>query len=468
MHISNNIFRGDIPLVQLNLRNCMLTRLDARQFANLQQLSDINLERNQLQLADVRNLEVPGLRVLRISENDFSAVADNVFDRFPSLQTLAMERCGIHTLAETVFARNINLVRVDLAHNQLRSINRNTFSGLNVFKELRLDHNLLTEFPPIALYNTSTLESLSLADNALTSVDFFKLHGLPYLRQLRLAGNAIGSLSGFNAVNLTQLDSVDLSRNALLALPGNFLQHAITLQRLDLAHNRFRQIPSLALSDGSLPRLGWLNFTANPLDRIYGTSHEHYGMLREIHISRTNLTLLTSKDFEAFTALQHLYLVQNRIMRISPGAFVPLRHLLTLDVSENELELLPRERLQGLHTLRLLNVSHNNLRELEPFTDDIAGLQVLDISFNQLHRLGGAYFRPLVQLRELRLQGNRIVMVSSDAFRPLRALAVLDLRRNYFEAMPLGALRVVETHIRRMLIEGECGGVGFVCIVWEK
>ncbi|KAG4072974.1 hypothetical protein HA402_006654 [Bradysia odoriphaga] len=451
--LNSGIFQHDLPIVMLNMKNCSLSKIDAGTFRALNNLNDINMENNRLTLADIKQLDIPSLRTLRISNNNFSTFIENVFDKLPSLQTLIMENCSIQYLDENVFRKNINLVKVELGNNRLKTISRNIFNGLNVFKELKLNNNFLSDFPHIALYNISTLESLSLASNSLTNVDFFKLNGLPYLRNLILKDNSISSLSGFNAVNLTQLDFVDLSGNGLVALPSNFLQNAITLQRLDLSSNRFHQIPSVALSDTLLPRLGWLNLTGNPLNQIYGTSGERYGFLREIRISNTNLTLLTSKDFEAFNALQHLYLVHNRINRISPGAFVPLQNLLTLDLSINELELLPKERLQGLKMLKLLNASHNNLRDVEEFTIDLAKLQILDVSFNQLHRIGKYVFKHLTELNELHLMGNRITTISTDAFKYVKSLKVLDLRKNYFEQVPLPALKPLETHIKSLRIE---------------
>lgn len=192
----------------------------------------------------------------------------------------------------------------------------------------------------------------------------------------------------------------------------------------------------------------------NPFTKIHLSADEHYSFLREIYISQTNLTILTSKDFEPFPALQHLYLVQNRISRISPGAFNNLQNLLTLDLSVNELELLPKERLQGLKSLRCLNISHNSLRSFEEFTSELGLLKVLDVSFNQLDHIEKGTFRHLISLTELHLMGNRVTAIASDAFKYLNGLHVLDLRRNYFEQIPLRALKPLETHIKTIKIEG--------------
>ncbi|XP_058445542.1 protein artichoke [Malaya genurostris] len=453
-----NVFPANFSVSVLNLKACGLTRIKPNAFLGLNNLNELNLEENNLKSEDVKQIDVSSLRILKLSANNFTVIRENMLERLPSLQTLALDRCSIRDLPFTLFNKNNNLVKLDLSHNQLRTLRRNIFNNLNVFKELRLHHNAINDFPHIALFNVSTLELLSLSKNLLTNVDFFKLNGLPNLRQLDLRDNSISSLSGFNTVTLPHLDMIDLSGNLLLALPENFFKHSITLQRVDLSGNRFSQIPNAALSESSLARLAWLNLTGNPLQRIHQTmssdsDQRRYPHLKELHISQTNLTILTSKDFDIYPALQRLYLLQNRINRVSPGAFVTLANLQILDLSVNEIEILPKERLQGLRLLEILNISTNNIKELDEFTDDLQKLKILDVSANQLERIQKNTLRHLVALQELYLYGNRIISVSSDAFRSLLNLRRLDLRKNYFEYVPLRALKPLETHLKQLRIE---------------
>uniref|UniRef100_A0A1A9WPL0 Fibronectin type-III domain-containing protein n=1 Tax=Glossina brevipalpis TaxID=37001 RepID=A0A1A9WPL0_9MUSC len=453
-HITNDAFLQELSLIQLNLRNTSLKRIEVDAFKSLPNLNELDLSWNFLNPGDIQKLDVASLRILYLSNNNFSGIiTPNMFHKLRSLQQLSLANCCLATLPEELFSKNTNLVKLDLCDNLLSLMNRNLFHGLNVFKELRVCRNNLMEFPHIALYNLSTLEILDLSRNQFTTVDFYKLSGTLNLRQLNLKDNKINSLSGFNAVNLTQLDNVDISGNMLLSLPANFLRHSINLQKVDLSSNRFLQIPSSALSDVSIPRLSWLNLTGNPINKIYTVKEERYPYLKELYICQTNLSILTSKDFEAFQALQHLHLVNNRITRISPGAFKSLINLLTLDMSVNELEILPKERLQGLKLLRLLNISHNTLKDLEEFSSDLSQLQICDLSFNQLDRISRKTFRNLHGLVELYLMGNRMTVLSTDAFRYLRKLHMLDLRKNYFELIPIDALQPLETNMKTLRLE---------------
>ena len=206
----------------------------------------------------------------------------------------------------------------------------------------------------------------------------------------------------------------------------------------------------------NLPGLTWLNLTGNPLQKIHETSSDFtYPQLQELHISGTNLTLLTSQDFEAFPSLQYLFVSQNGISRVSPGAFHNLPNLLTLHLGNNSIDILPQERFRGLERLRILNLTHNRLKELEEFPEDLKSLQILDLSFNQIGAVGKSTFKNLVNLVELHLYGNWINSISGDAFRPLKKLRLLDLSRNYLENLPLNAFRPLETQIRSLRAEGK-------------
>uniref|UniRef100_A0A182Q339 LRRCT domain-containing protein n=1 Tax=Anopheles farauti TaxID=69004 RepID=A0A182Q339_9DIPT len=443
-----------LPVTSVNLRGCNLTRLEPGAFRGLSNLAELSLEENDLLGGELRALDGSPVRTLRLAANNFSTVRDGWLERLASLQVLELPRCSIGDLPAGVLQRNVNLVRLDLSENELRVLKRGAFAGLHVFKELRLHGNRLVDFPHLALLNVSTLEVLTLSRNQLTAIDFYKLSGLPNLRTLDLHANSITTVGGFTVDTLPHLDTLDLSGNLLLALPENFFKHSVSLQRVDLSLNRFGRIPNLALSEASLARLAWLNLTGNPLQRISADAdQQRFPHLRELVISRTNLTIVTSKDFELYPAVQRLHLAHNRINRISPGAFVALASLQLLDLSVNELELLPKERLQGLRLLETLNLSTNSIRELDEFAQDLQKLRVLDASANQLERIHKNALRHLGALQELYLNGNRLVTVASDAFRTLRALTTLDLRKNYFEYAPLRALKPLETHLQQLRLE---------------
>ncbi|KAF7407889.1 hypothetical protein HZH66_002426 [Vespula vulgaris] len=452
--LHDKIFQEGLPIRTLNLKNCTVSLIENGAFRGLNNLFELNLEHNHLTATALDRLDIPGLRILRISYNNFSQINGNSLDGLPSLQHLAMDSAQIHRMPAELFSKNKNLAKLLLSNNFLKILSPVLFLELDSLKEVKLDGNRFIEIPYEVLANASTIEFLSLANNEIDHVDMSRLNGLTSLRELDLRSNYITTLSGFAAVNLSRLISVDLSHNHLTALPANFFARSNLLRKVELAANKFRQIPAVALSAQNIPNLAWLNVTANPLVRIHEISSEaRYPALQEIHISGTNLTIVTSQDFEAFPALMHLFMGSNMISRVSPSAFRSLPNLLTLDLSINELELLPQERLKGLEHLRLLNLTHNRLKDLEDFPPDLKALQILDLSYNQISNVGKSTFQHLENLAELHLYGNWISSISPDAFKRLKKLRILDLSRNSLANLPLNAFRPLETQIRSLRAE---------------
>ncbi|XP_051160935.1 protein artichoke-like [Leptopilina boulardi] len=452
--LHDSIFQEGLPIRTLSLKNSSVSIIERGTFRGLNNLYELNLEHNHLTASALDRLDIPGLRILRISHNNFSLIDCDSLDGLPSLQHLAMDSCQLHRIPPELFSKNKNLGKLLLSNNLLQSLPAFLFLGLDSLKEVKLDGNRFQDIPYEVFINASKIEFLSLAYNILLHVDMSRLQGLMNLRELDLRDNYIMSLSGFASVHLSKLLSVDLSHNHLTALPANFFVHSNLLRKVELAANKFRQIPATALSAQNIPSLGWLNVTANPLARIHEISSEaRYPALQEVHICGTNLTIVTSQDFEAFPALMHLFMGNNMISRVSPSAFRSLPNLLTLDLSVNELESLPQERLKGLEHLRLLNLTHNRLKELEEFPQDLKALQVLDLSHNQINEVRKVTFQHLENLAELHLYGNLISKISSDAFRLLKKLRILDLSKNYLENLPLNAFRPLETQIRSLRAE---------------
>ncbi|ENN72179.1 hypothetical protein YQE_11165, partial [Dendroctonus ponderosae] len=173
-----------------------------------------------------------------------------------------------------------------------------------------------------------------------------------------------------------------------------------------------------------------------------------------MHLEHSDLIVITSKEFELFPSLLHVHLGYNKILKISPGAFSSLHQLISLDLGVNQIEIIPQERLFGLNNLRILNVTHNRLKDLDEFPEDLKSLKVLDVSYNQIARIRSTTFNYLINLAELYLYGNWVSFIAPEAFRAVKALIILDFSRNYLEKIPVEALKYLETQIRSLNVEG--------------
>ncbi|XP_071443356.1 chaoptin-like [Hetaerina americana] len=455
-----------IPLRVLLLKNASLSRLDPAAFRGLNNLNELALDDNRLDAASISRLSIPGLRELSLSGNDLSGAGQDTLSGLPSLQRLELDRSHLPAILPDglLLPCRRGLSRLDLRGNNIRALSKAALAGLTSLRELRLGENSLAEIPYNALADTATtLEVLSAPSNSIRTVSAAKLAAVPRLRELDLRDNDIAVLVStgflaplFNSTNqypLPNLLSVDLSGNVLTAVPGDFIKGAPILRRLQLARNRLREFPTSVITHAT--SLRWLDLSGNPLERIREETASYQGssQLQELHITGTNLTALNANDLISFPALLQLSLSQNRISRVAPGIFKPLRSLAVLDFGLNEIEVLPGDRLRGLKSLRTLNLTHNRLKSLDPFPEDLKSIQILDLSFNQLTRIPQDTFRHLRALSALHLAGNWISSLASECFRPLRNLRTLDLSRNYLESIPVATLRPVEAQLHSLSAE---------------
>lgn len=105
--------------------------------------------------------------------------------------------------------------------------------------------------------------------------------------------------------------------------------------------------------------------------------------------------------------LQRLNLRATKLRSIHADAFLELRILIEVDLADNDLSSLPRDIFRGNERLRLVVLSNNPLTTL-----------VAD------------QFPPLPHLRMLMLDGCRLRSIHTNAFRNLKSLETIDLRRN--------------------------------------
>ncbi|CAG4916143.1 unnamed protein product [Colias eurytheme] len=418
------------------------------------------------------NLQISQSKISEINPNAFTSIRD-------SLKSLSILSSKLQRIPQDSFSQLQNIEILDLQLNDIKDIDTNTFQGLRLSK-INLKGNKIENISENAFhYLEETLTELDITENFLNVFPLKSLANLTKLNSLRLAWNKIQSIPDSSNIAIQELLSVDLSfneftrieRNWLSCMPYvktltifsnqiehideeafyslNNLEHSLGLKEIDLSHNFFKHVPSNGLSETVLPALTTLNMSFNSLEQLM-LSHpvKQFPLLEELIITKTNLTIITSKDFENFPSLKKLILKSNCLIRLSPGAFSKLHNLEMLDMSENKLENVPRERLQGLYSTRVLNISQNIIRELEEFTGDLQSLQKLDLSFNHITRISKSIFRYLYSLAELNLSGNWLSFIATDTFRMLHKIVHIDLSKNYFEVINTKLLVSIEAQVK--------------------
>ncbi|KAK7916746.1 hypothetical protein WMY93_012507 [Mugilogobius chulae] len=174
-----------------------------------------------------------------------------------------------------------------------------------------------------------------------------------------------------------------------------------------------------------------LGLTAVPLELPVGTVS-----LRLDHNELTSIPDLGP----AASKIVSLYLHHNRILSIDGRLTRELASVETLDLSNNDITELRGQSFPAGLQIRDLYLSNNKIKDLELGALDHLGvtLQVLRLSRNRISQIPVRAFQ-LPKLTQLELNRNRIRQVEGLTFQGLSSLEVLKLQRNNIHKLTDGA-----------------------------
>ncbi|XP_027024178.1 extracellular matrix protein 2 isoform X1 [Tachysurus fulvidraco] len=317
----------------------------------------------------------------------------------------------------------------------------------------------LTSMP---LIKDAGIQTLYLADNKISKIPVRALHGLPNLQWLDLSKNKLDDTSlGLDVFrNLTKLRRLNLDGNNLTKippLPPSLLELKINDNKLSgLTPHNFRglsQLLTLELEDNHFHDGNVSPLTFRPLKKLIYLRLDDNDFraipsglpssLKELHLSDNRIEVVHAGLLNKTVNLRVLNLSHNKIRedRIAPRAWIHLRKLETLDLSHNKLVHVPSFLPVGLVQLSL----HHNQIERIPgyvFAHMQPGLVSIHLSYNRLREDGinqVSFLGLRHSLNELLLDHNQLREIPRGIIQ-LRALQVLRLNHNYISSVPVNAL----------------------------
>ena len=543
---STSLIGLERSLRELNLRNNKLTSIPRSALDRLQRLRELNLSHNLI--SEIRGeIDFPlnllsTLKFLDLSSNSLTSLDQYSFQMLASLQSLDLSSNNIFVLNQMTFHASspIELGSVGMAS----SSNRTSF-GPPSLEYLNLSDNRLDKIPFSTIHNLSSLKVLDLSSNIISStsdiIDYVG-RGL-VLSQLHLQDNRIMILSEDAFENFAQIDQLFLSYNPIDVIEDNAFRN-LQISLLDLRGCKLSKVGPYSWSglerqlkylDLSLNQLGsassfneeiFFNDSFNNLEVLtgfkmdgaslvlsplsllssqysiqdlslkyppnfspsfnpvkyemhfpsvrrlslgrfsYGTKVTRSDLLgfgdynlEEVDLSDSNLEEITGDAFESTPSLKMLNLSKNRIRRIDPNSFRVLgRSLSSLNINNGlRMRTFPCTILAPLNSLINLNLMNNDIDSFsrpEDCFNSLIHVQNVALDFNSLKSLSTDLFKPLSsELVSLSLSFNKITQIDSGTFNELDSLQSLDLSYNHIrklETLSFANLR----NIRSINLEG--------------
>ncbi len=419
----------DIPgLRTLKLQNNGMERLPWH-FPRLRSLRELNISNNKFRQLPEVVCKIPSLIDLDISFNMISDLPEEI-GNLEALEKLVM--VGNHVARLPVrFGSLTSLRSLDCRRNNI--LNLSTACLLPQVENVLADHNLvhaleLSFGPSLLSLDVSnnditqltllpgpdcrqfSLKCLDLSHAKLSSLDDLALSCLITLHTLRVDHNSIRALPD-SIGELVQLRHLSCSNNQLYALPSA-IGKLQKLEKLDAHNNSINELPKTIWQCASLCII---NVTSN----LLGTLHEPASL--EISVSPpSNMSAspymerkpsatgsITNRTLPPLAySLEKLYLGENRLTEDSLHPLMLLKELKALNLSFNDLQVIPPSFFKNLTCLEELYLSGNKLTALP--TEDLPRL---------------------TSLKALYLNGNRLQSLPQELHK-MQSLSILDVGSN--------------------------------------
>ena len=227
---------------------------------------------------------------------------------------------------------------------------------------------------------------------------------------------------------LAELRTLDLADNNIWTVPQELFCALYSLAHLNLSRNRIQDVAELGFSD-------WGNGPSAP-----GKSC-NVG-LEVLDLSANDISLMPDNGVSSLRSLQKLYIQDNSLVSLADRALVGLTSLQILNVSSNLIVVLPPELFQSSRDIKEIYLQNNSISVLAPgLLEGLDQLLVLDFSSNKLTNncVNRDTFSGLVRLVVLNLGHNDITRIDPHVFQDLYSLQMLNLESNGIEVITEGA-----------------------------
>ncbi|XP_067877155.1 podocan-like isoform X1 [Heterodontus francisci] len=443
-------------LRMLNLHNNQLLSrgVPDKAFKSLKKLEYLYLANNKLTVTPRRLPDT--LRIADFASNHLKEVFTLTFGHKPKLRSIYLHNNNLTNagLPKAMFSGSDMVNILILSNNNLTRVPENLPPLLI---QLHLQNNRISKIPKSAFSNLEQLRELYLQSNSLSnaginSQTFSKMKGMEYLD---LSSNNLTKIPEGLPPNIVILQ---LGKNRITSISKHSINKIRNLEYLLLQNNRITASRIHKDAFGKLRKLHTLHIFNNPLRKVPPSLPRRISSLMLLHNAIEQIGI---NDFVSTYYLTDLNLSYNKLYsaRIHRLAFRKLRQLERLDLSGNNLTLLPSglpasltalkiqynqinqlsaKVLLNMKALKELHLHHNKLTigKIAPGTwKEVPNLKLLDLGYNDL-----SYIPPDLpeSLEYIYLQNNRISTITSDSFISVSNIKVIVLRSNRLTSAGVG------------------------------
>ncbi|XP_060515926.1 carboxypeptidase N subunit 2-like [Cylas formicarius] len=404
----------------ISFSNVIINQIKEDAFKHFAILEDVIIEKAQIGSIDSKAFD--NIRKVKFANCGFE---DEPTLYSQQLEELHFGNCKLDSIPP--LDELFSLMFLNLSGNYIRDIDIMSFAELFDLEVLILSNNELSRIPANLFVNNQELNSLYLDNNPLK---FFHMNTSNKLETLSLKNCHLTSFDQTSTYRLKSLSELNLSNNNLKSVSGKDFAYMIQLSVLDLSNNNLSKLDNdvfkknaklqkLTLDNNNFKTLPNFTLPDGDIFQIYTFSCRNCGL--------TNVGQNTFKNMPAIISLQ---LSHNNLTNVE-NTFGDIKSLKILDISYNQIQVLSTKAFQHNRNLENLNVAGNPLMALNPevFAATKA-IRKIDASNTKLYKLWSNKNVILESVKKLIVSSNQLTTLSVEDFKIVPNLQAIDLHNN--------------------------------------
>lgn len=426
----------------LNLSGNVIDLIDGGAFHGLWNLTVLDLSNNRIRA--LTNYDVftnlNSLKTLQLSNNFLKQIPSMALRTVQqSLNTLYLGSNGIRELKLDDFAELSALEFLDLSRNRIAELPPTVFSRLSRLEELIIDVNLVRKMEESMFEGLQNLKRLRMNDNTILGIPTRALTAIPSLQSLAIGYNRVAAISLDLLQPIRNLHELILDFNLVREIPNGSFRNFSSLQRLSLRGNQISSISQTTFS-GLETSLRILDLSANLLEQY--PTFERLTKIEDLNLSENDIISLPENAFEALPSVTKFNLHNNYLTDLPPGTFGSISNILRyLYLSDNNIKVISRGVFDNLEVLETLDLSQNELQEIEEVFRNLSRLQQLNLAHNKISTVRQKSFQDMAELRLLNLSHNLLSVFDGGIFHSSHnKLEIIDLSHNHIHYLIPNAL----------------------------
>ncbi|KAH0627983.1 hypothetical protein JD844_008617 [Phrynosoma platyrhinos] len=462
-------------LIYLDLTRCQINWVYEGAFENNSYLETIVLTGNHLLfLGDTAFTGPLSLKHLDLTQTGLTSLTFIPMQDLDNLETLILGNNYIHSLQLPPSFKTRHLKYLDFQMNNIQRISAKDVMPLKQLSNLTLvlkgNHIVHIDpgvFSSISFYNldfsscanvsvilkglqggqTVALQLGAFVDSDILPISPSALHGIRNVSvdHLTLQYRTFLNLSGETFEWMTKLQTLDLTHTSLFEVPLG-LHRMDVLKELNLNENKFVHLCDIRSS--VFPTVTHLYIRGNSKELDLGAKClESLSKLQYLDLSNSQIEDLDCcrKQFAALSALQHVNMSYNRKLLFQSIAFNESANLMVLDLAFTHIVTTNSSQgpFSNLHFLQILNLSYSQIgQNIQHILQGLESLRVLNLKGNNFESgiiLNDKLFQQVCNLEVLILSYCKLLAIETKAFSTLRKLQHVDLSHNNLITFNSGA-----------------------------